>query len=230
MDLTAVKREQFGRKVRDLRKQGLIPAELYGHGLANEHVSVVTKDFTKVLRQAGESTLINLLVDGKKHSVFIHEVITNPVSDQIIGVDFYQVRMDEKLVMKVPVVFIGEAPAVKEKGGVLVKATHELKVEALPAEIPHEINVELSVLNDIGRSIRLSELKVPAGVKFLDEPNMTLVSIIAKMTEEQEAKLSATVDVSTIKSEGEEKVAERAAAKEAASPEGAAAPATSEKK
>ncbi len=225
MELTAVKRDQFGRAARLVREKGLIPAELYGNGIKNEHVAVAIKDFRRVLKQAGETTLITLVIDGKKHPVFIHEVTTHPVSDAIMSIDFYQVRMDEKLTMKVPLLFVGEASAVKEKGGVLVKAMSELKVEGLPADIPQNIEISLAPLSDIGSSIHVSDLSIAKNLKIVDDGRAVVATVIAKMTEEQEAKLAAATDVSTIKSETEEKVAERAAAKEAGAAPAEAAPA-----
>lgn len=211
IELKAENREQFGRAVKALREKGLIPAELYGHGLKNEHLVVSKKDFIKVFKKAGESTMIDLVVGGKKHPVMIHDVAVNPVSDEINAIDFYQVRLDEKIQIKVPVVFIGEAPAVKEKQGVLVKAMNEVKVEALPADIPHTIEVDLAFLTDIGVDLHISDLKLPKSVKVLEDATFVVATVTARMTEEEEAKLAAVADVAAIKTEGEEKKAEREA-------------------
>ncbi len=225
MELTATKRTELGRATKALRKKGFIPAELYGHGTKNVHLSVAEKDFKRVLRQAGETTLIDLMVDGTKHPVMIHEVAVHPVSDIFMNIDFYQVRLDEEIEIKVPIEFIGESAAVKEKGGVLIKSMAELRVKALPADIPKEIKVSLGPLAEIGASIHLKEIALPKGVKFLDNPETVVATVIAKMTEEEEAKLvaEAQVDVAEVKSEAEEKAAERAEEKAAAVPEGEAA-------
>lgn len=215
MELTATKREQFGRALKPLRAAGSLPAELYGHGVENQHLSVVAKEFKKVLRAAGESTMIDLMVGGKKHPVMIHEVITDPRSDEITGIDFYQVRLDQKLKLKVPLQFVGEAAGVKEKQGTLIKALSEVEVEALPQDLPHFIEVNIATLVDIGSNIQVKELAVPKGVKVLVDPEFVVATITARMTEEQEAKLAAAVDVTTIKSEVEEKKEERAAEKTA---------------
>lgn len=211
IELKAENREQFGRELTALRAKGFIPAELYGHGLANAHLSIVKKEFIKVFKQAGESTMIDLLVAGKKHPVMIHDVTVHPVSDEIMSIDFYQVRLDQKIQIKVPVVFVGEAPAVKEKQGVLVKAMNEIKVEALPADIPHTIEVDLAFLADIGIDLHISDLKLPKTVKVLEDATFVVATVTARMTEEEEAKLAAVADVSAIKTEGEEKKAEREA-------------------
>lgn len=228
LELVAQTREQFGRAAKQLRSQGLIPAELYGHGTKNQHLAVAVKDFIKLFKQAGESTLVNVVVGGKKHPVLIHDVMRNPITDEIQNIDFYQVRLDEKIKLKVPLSFVGEAPGVKEKGGILVKAVSEIEVEALPTDIPRELVVDLKSLADIGSSFPIKELKVPAGVRILADESFVVATITARMTEEQEAALAAKgADVSEIKTEGEEKK-EKAAAEAPAEGE-AAAPAAATK-
>ncbi len=229
IELKAEKREQFGRAVKPLRVKGLIPAELYGHGLQNQHLTIPKKDFTKVLKQAGESTMIDLVVAGKSHPVMIHDVARHPVSDEVVSIDFYQVRLDEKIQIKVPLAFIGDAPAVKEKQGVLVKAASEVKVEALPADMPRTIEVNLAVLTDIGSNIHIKDLKIASGVKVLEDAEFVVATVTAKMTEEEEAKLAAEADVGAVKSEGEEKKAEREAKAAEGAPEAGAAPAAAGK-
>jgi len=213
MELTVQKRNKFGKAARELRKEGLIPAELYGKGIKNEHLAVPVKDFRKVFKEAGESTMINVLIDGEKRPAIIADVATDPVTDELLNIDFYQVRLDEKIRVKIPVDFIGEAPAVKEKAGVLVKAMQELEVEALPSNIPHSVQVDLSRLADIGNSIAVKDLAVGGDIKVLADANAVLVTVTAQMTEEEEAKLSAEVKPEDIKTEGEEKKAEKEAAK-----------------
>ncbi len=224
MELVAQPRTQFGRALKEIRTKGLIPAELYGHGIKNEHVAVIGKDFMKLLKKAGESTIIDLSIGSKKHPVLIHDVMQDPITDEVISVDFYQVRLDKKLRLKVPVHLVGESPAVKEKGGILVKALSEIEIEALPADIPHQLDVHLNLLTDIGSTIHVGELAAPKGVRVLVDPKFAIITVTARMTEEQEAKLAAEADVSAIKTEGEEKKEEKAAKEgEAAPAEGAAA-------
>jgi len=223
MELVAIKREQFGRALKTLRAKGFIPAELYGHGVENLHLSVTVKDFKKVFKAAGESTMIDLMVEGKKRPVMIHEVNTNPVTDEVVGIDFYQVRLDEKLKIKVPLSFVGESAGVREKQGILVKAVSELEIEALPQAIPHSIEVDISKLTDIGSSVQVKDLSVAKDVRILIDPETVVATVTARMTEEEEAKLAAAADVTAIKSEVEEKKEERAAAKADAPAEGAPA-------
>jgi len=128
MELQAKKREQFGRAVKQIRAEGIIPAELYGHGTENQHLSINEKEFTHVLNEAGESTIIDLVVDKETHPVLIKDIHYHPVTDVVLNIDFYRVKMDEKITTTVELDFIGESSAVIDLGGVLVKSVSELEV------------------------------------------------------------------------------------------------------
>lgn len=213
MDLQVQKRNILGRGVKALRKQGLIPAELYGKGAENFHLSIPAKDFKKVYKEAGENTIVNVLVDGQKHPVLINGVSYDPLSGDMQSVDFYQVKMDEKLKVGVPLEFIGEASAVKEKNGILVKALQEIEVEVLPADIPHDFKVDLVKLTDIGQSIYVKDLEIPKSIKVLMDLKTVVATITAQVTEEEELVMqqTATVGAEEVKVETEEKKAEREA-------------------
>ena len=217
MELSVQKREKLGRGVKELRKQGLMPAELYGKGLANLHLSVPLKEFRKVYKNAGENTVVNVLLDGEKHPVLIQDVSYNPVTDEMESADLYKIRMDKKLKVGVPVEFIGVAPAVKEKNGLFVKSLQEVEIEALPADIPHNFQVDVSKLMDIGQSIYVKDLNVPDGVKVLVSLETVMATVTAKITEEEELAMrqAAGTGVETVKVETEEKKSERDAAKAA---------------
>jgi large subunit ribosomal protein L25 len=201
-ELIVQKREIFGKKVNSLRRESLIPAELHGHGLENIHLSVPAKDFSKLFKEAGESTIINLNLENKKLPVLIHEVSVDPLSDKIIHIDFYQVRMDEKITTSVPLEFIGEALAVKEKEGILVKAVQEIEVEALPGDLPHNIEVDISQLSALGMSIHVKDLEIDKKVKVLADPE-TVVATVTEPAKEEVVEKPITVE--EVKVEGEEK-------------------------
>lgn len=205
MELKVQKREILGRKVESLREEGIIPAELYGRGLENVHLSVPAKEFSKVFKQAGESTVVNLDLGDKKVPVLIYEVSTDPLSDKIIHVDFYAVKMDEKITTSVPLEFTGEAPAIKEKQGVLVKAAQELEIRALPADLPHHLEVKLDALSEIGMSVYVKDLSIPKGVEILVKPETVVATVVEQAKEEVEEK---PVSAEGVKVEGEEKRAE----------------------
>jgi len=214
MDLSVKKRNILGKKVRALRKEGFIPAELYGHGLPNAHLSMTAKDFNKIFKQAGSTSVITLVMDKEKKTAMVHEIGRDSVSGEIIHVDFHQVRMDEKVTAKVPLEFVGEAPAVKEKGAVINKSMSEIEVEAFPQDLPRSISVDLSVLTDIDQSIYVKDLAKLKGVKFLIGEEFAVASATPPKVEEVVAPVE-TVDVSTVVVETEEKKAEREAGKAA---------------
>lgn len=201
MELTVQKREILGNKVDSLRKQGLVPAELYGHGTENVHLSVPAKEFAKLFKEAGESTIINLDLDDKKLPVLIHEVSFNHLTDQIIHIDFYQIRMDEKITASIPVEFVGESPAVKD-GNILIKAVQEIEVESLPADLPHRIKVDIGGLSEIGMSVRVKDLEIGEKAKILLDPETVVATITEPAKEEEIAK---PITVEEVKVEGEEK-------------------------
>lgn len=206
MELTVQKREILGKKVKSLRERNFIPAELYGHDLRNIHLSVPAKEFLRLFREAGESTVINLVLGEEKLPVLIHDVQKNLLTEDVSHIDFYQVRMDEKITTAVPLEFVGEAPAVKEKGGVLIKAVYELEVEALPADLPHSIPVDLSLLSDIGADIYVKDLKIGGKAKILAHPETVIATVAEAKEEEAEEK---PVGVEEVKVESEEKKEEK---------------------
>jgi len=185
-----------------LRESGFIPAEFYARGVDNMHLSVPVKEFNKIFKEAGESTIVKLIVDGKKINVLIHDVQKNPLNDTISHIDFYGVRMDEKIRVHIPLSFIGESPAIKE-GGVLIKAIHELEVEALPADLPHHIEIDLMKLANIGDSISVKDINLRKGVKVLVDDE-TVVATVVKPKVEEEVVVGPT-SVEDVKVESEEK-------------------------
>ena len=133
-ELKAKPRKELGKKVESLRRGGLLPAVLYGEGVASQPVSVSYADFDKVYRQAGESALLKLNLDGKPFNVLIYDKKKDPLSGKFIHADFYAVRMDKEIKAKIPLRFMGESSAVKNEGGILVKVLQEVEVESLPQE------------------------------------------------------------------------------------------------
>ena len=202
MELKAEKREILGSKVHALRTAGMIPAELYGQGSENEHLTVNEKEFAKVFKEAGESTVITLVVDGKKIPALIYDVDIDPISDMVLHIDFYLVNMKEEIQTEVALEFVGESPAVKAEGGVLVKSMHEIEVRALPANLPHSIEVDLSKLVNIHDSIHVKDLQVASGVKLLAELDAVIATVVEQAVEEE---VVAPIAVADVKVEGDEK-------------------------
>jgi large subunit ribosomal protein L25 len=195
-----------------LRKAGLLPAVLYGHNVPNASLALSQGEFEKVLKKAGESTIVELVTeDGKTHPVLIHDVQIHYLTSRPIHVDFYQVSMTEKLKANVALDFIGEAKAVKEMGGVLVKILNEVEVECLPMDLPHSFTVDISTLVDFSSSIHVKDLKVSSKVKVLTPAE----DVVAKVQppRDVEAELSAPVieDVSAVEGAAEDKPVEATA-------------------
>src|SRR3989344_4481601 len=132
IELSADVRTVLGGKVKALRKSGYIPAVLYGKSQEAIPLQVPVKDFSKALKEAGESTLVYLHVDGQSYPTIIHDVAKDTLTDGILHADFYKVSLDEKITADVSVVFVGESPAIKDLGGIFVRNVNELEVEALP--------------------------------------------------------------------------------------------------
>lgn len=216
MDLAVSNRTKFGKSTKSLRTKGLIPAELYGHGMENKHLEVDGKVFRKVFKEAGENTIINLvLADGKKHPALVTDVQYDFVSSEIQHVDFYEVRMDQKIKAPIPIEFVGEAPAIKEFGGVFTRSMEEVEVEALPADLPQSFTVDISTLKELNQSVYVKDLQVPANVKLLVDSDTVIATITEPRKEEEIVAPVETLDVSKVAVESEEKAKERAVEKEA---------------
>lgn len=211
--LSAAKRE--GR-VQDIRAASRIPAIVYGKGITPQQISLARSEFVKVSKAAGSSSLIDLTIDSQAPvKVLIKEIQVHVLRMDPIHVDLYQVRMDTEITAKVPLVFVGESAAVKVGGGTLSKAMDELEIECLPGNLPHEIQIDLSLLATFEDSITVASLKLPEGVKAMTDAELTIVSVSRPLTEDELKKLEegTTVDVTAIKTEGEEKRAAEEAKK-----------------
>jgi large subunit ribosomal protein L25 len=211
MDLAVTERTVLGKKVNALRREGLIPAELYGHGVPNVHLSVSAKEFAKTYAAAGENTVITLAVGKEKIPVIVNHVERHYLSGKPASIDFYQVRMDEKITARIPIEFIGDSIAVKEKGAIINKSMVEIEVEALPNDLPRQLAADLSLLDDIDKTIYVRDIAVPKGVTFLVEGDTAVATATAPRVEEEV--VAPVADVSEVKVEAEEKVAERTAQK-----------------
>ncbi len=215
MELKTETRTALGKASIALRKTGLIPAELYGHGIPNVHLSVNAREFEKTYRTAGENTVINVVVEGKPVPVLIYYVERDHIKDEVLAIDFYQVNMKEELETEVPLHFEGESPALKENG-ILIKAMDVVEVRALPQDLPEFILVDLTKLEKVGDSIYISDLTQSDKFEYMVEPDTVVASITEQTEEEVEAPTITPEDVIV---ETEEKVAERQQAKAAGAEE-----------
>jgi large subunit ribosomal protein L25 len=185
--LNASRREETGKKVEALRDKGMIPAVLYGHGLENINLVIKYSDLERILNKTNESELIDLVIDNKEtEKVLIHDIQRDSVKHLMTHVDFYQVRMDEKIKTEIEINFLGEAPAVKELGGVLLKNLDKLEVECLPGNIPNHIDVDLSTLKTFDDIIRVKDVQVPETVHILNDMEIPVTNVAEPRKIEEE--------------------------------------------
>ncbi len=194
-ELQAKKRSVTGKGVQALRKEGRIPAIVYGPKQEATAIEVSLKDFSNTLVSAGESSVVALSVDGEVHNVLIHEVDRDPVTDTVRHADFYAIVKGQKVEVKVPIEFTGEAPAVKDFGGNLVKALYELEVEADPMNLPREFTIDVSALTALDMRITAKDIPLPEGVTLVTNPDEVIVTVIAAVEEKE---LEPAPDISTI--------------------------------
>ena len=186
-------------KANSLRTQGLIPGVLYGHNVATQELVVPAQTFSKVYKTAGESTILKLKVgESEPVNVLIHDIQRHGTRGEITHVDFYQVKMTEKLKATVPLRFVGESAAVKELQGTFVPTISEVEVESLPMDLPSEIEVDISVLKTFDDSIKVKDLNVDhSRVKIMIEDQEATIAAVQppKSEEELEAELATPTEV-----------------------------------
>lgn len=185
--LKVQKRKITGRKIRKLRQQGILPANIYGKDVKSLAVQLPIKDFKTAFNQAGETNIIQVSVDKetKARPVLVHNVHLHPVSDEFLHADFHQVDLTKKVTVNIPIELKGEAPAVS-KGGVLLQLMDEVEVEALPTDLPDKFKINVSKLEEIGQGITLKDLKVSSKAKLMIENLKELVVKIEEPTKEEE--------------------------------------------
>lgn len=191
------------------KKEGTIPAVLYGPKRKNLNLEIDLKEFSDIYKEAGESTLITLALEKGKSLVLIHDVSLDPLTNSPIHVDFYEPILDREVEAEVPLVFEGESPAVKNFGGTIVKEIQEVEVRALPQKLPHEIKVDLSKLQKIDDEITIGDLAAGEGVKILKEPEEIVANVLPpeKIEEELEKPIEENVEgVEKIEKEKTEEV------------------------
>lgn len=204
LNLKAKIRKEIGKKVKKLRQKGILPAVLYGPEIKNLSIELDSREFENIYKEAGESSLISLRIEGLsshqksgsegKFSVLIHEVKKDPLTGKPIHADFYQPILTEEVEATVLIIFEGEALAIKELGGTLVREISEIEVKALPKDLPHEIKVNIDGLKTFDDEILVKDLKLPEGVTAQREPNEIIAVVTAPETEKIEEELEKPVE------------------------------------
>ena len=211
IELQAQKRELIGKSSNSLRKAGILPSVVYGHNFAAIPIQIKYADFEKVFKRAGETGLIELVSKKgsakDKRTVLIHNVQMNPVSDQPIHADFFQVDLKEKVTADVPVELLGESPAEKAGKGTVVQQLDEVEVTALPADLPDKFSIDISGLLEVDDAILVSELKVDKEkVKIEASPEQIVVKVEPVEEEVEEVEKEAPIEGEAAKEgEGAEK-------------------------
>ncbi len=196
LELTATKRTEMGNALAALRATGAMPAVIYGPKQEPVSITVDRRDFEKVFKKAGESTVVTITVDGKAIPTLIHDVDHEPVTNAVRHADFYAIVKGQKVEVEVPLVFVGESAAVKA-GANLVKTLHEIEVEADPMNLPHELSVDISLLAAIGDQVTAGQITLPSGVTLVTDAE-EIVAIAAAANEEVLDEPVAAVDMSAI--------------------------------
>ncbi|MGH7762566.1 MAG: 50S ribosomal protein L25 [Candidatus Dormibacteraceae bacterium] len=219
MQLKASTRELLGKRSRRLYGQGKLAAVVYGHNTTPTRLELDRLEFQKVFMKSGRTHLVDLVVDGgRTEKVLVREIQTHPRRLGPIHVDFYQVNLEEKITVEVPVHLVGESAAVKRGDADVLQPIHALRVECLPSDIPAEFEVDLTPLDEIEAEFRVADLHVPKGVTVLLDPEELIVKIVHKRemkVEEEVPTAEAAVGVEgEAAAEGEEGAEEAAETKE----------------
>ena len=186
MEITATKRTAMGKAVEALRAAGSIPAVVYGPKQESLSITLNRRDFEKVFKAAGESTVVTIAVDGQSIPTLIHEVDHDPVNNTVRHADFYAIVKGQKVKVMIPLEFVGESAAVKE-GANLVKTMFEIEVEADPMNLPHELVVDVTKLAAIGDQVLAQDIALPTGVELATDPEEVVALAAAAVEEELEA-------------------------------------------
>lgn len=192
LNLEVSTREVLGKKTRFLRREGITPTHLFGHNIKSLALECPTVELERTIAQASTTRLINLHIDkSEPKMVLIREIQRDPISGLLLHIDFYQVRMEEKMTAEIPIVLVGEAPALKDKGRILTQPISHLSVECLPHKLPSLVEVDISPLIEMGNAIHVSDLVLGPDVTVTTDPEQLVVKVgevaAAKAEEEEEA-------------------------------------------
>ena len=185
--LKALKREIRGRKVKQLRSKGLIPANVYGKKVKSQAVSLDKEEFEKVYKKAGETEVVGLLVEGEKEErpILIQNLQVHPVTDEPLHVDLRQIILTEKITAQIPVEISGEAPAAQQKLGILIQTVSEIEVEALPMELPEKFVIDVSGLAKVDDEVKVKDMVIDRSkVKLAVEDDLVVAKIEPLAAEE----------------------------------------------
>ncbi len=196
LTLKATTRDILGKKTRFLRRQGITPAHLFGHSLKSLALQCDTAELQHLIAQAGTSTLFNLEIDSEKRprKVLVREIQKDVFGKQLLHVDFYQIRKTEKIKADIPIVLVGEAPAMTVKRRLLAQTLASLSVECLPDKLPPEIRVDLSPLEEVEQAIHVKDLVLDPAITVANNPNQLIVKVSEKAAKVEEEVVEVEVE------------------------------------
>jgi len=179
LTLPASKRDVLGKKTSFLRRQGITPAHLFGHNLQSLPLQCDTAELQRIIARAQTTHLINIEIEGEKQlrSVVIREIQRAEPGGRLLHVDFYQVSEREKITVDIPIVLVGQAPALKEKGRLLTLGVTSLSIECLPTKLPSQIQVDISSLNELEQTIRVRDLTLNPDLTVTTDPEQLVVKV-----------------------------------------------------
>jgi large subunit ribosomal protein L25 len=195
--LNAEKRTLFGKKLKRLRQEGKIPANVFGKDFSSTSITVNEKEFKKIYQKVKQTGILYLQLEKEELPVLISQIQLHPISHQILHIDFRKVDLKQKLVTEVPIKIVGESPAVEQKGGYLLVAKDKLQIEALPEEIPSEITIDISTLTEFNQEIKVNQIKIEGKYEFKEHPQTTVVSVIAHKEEKIEPQTAPVTETTT---------------------------------
>jgi large subunit ribosomal protein L25 len=207
LELEVFKREVTGKKVRFLRRKGIVPANIYGHGIDSTAINVDAKSLKHLLAHAGMTDLISLKIGDSKNPlrVLVREVQKNPLTDDLLHVGFYQVKMTQKIKVDVPLVFVGEAPVLKKvKNSSILHLIDSLHIEALPDDLPHSLEVDVSGLEEADQAIHIKDIPLGHDITLLSDPEQMAVKVIEARKEVEEVPVAAVAEEVEVTEEAEE--------------------------
>jgi large subunit ribosomal protein L25 len=194
----------LGKKTRFLRRQRITPAHLYGRGVSSVALQCDTDELVNLVAHAGKTRLINLEVDGEKpKSVFVREIQRDVITRELLHIDFYQVKRTEKIAVDVPIVLVGEAPALKFKGRMLVHGINSLSVECLPTNVPPQIDIDITQLEEVEQAIHVKDIVLDPEVTVHADPEQMVAKISKVMVKEEVEEVAKVEEEALAEEEGE---------------------------
>jgi len=231
LSLNVTTRTVFGKKLNKLRKEGKVPGNIFGQDIKSQSVTAPLKEFSKVYKVAQETGVVYLDLEKKELPVLIKNIQRHPVTDMILHIDFRKIDLKQKIQTEVPIKVVGQSEAVSTKGGVLLTQSEALMIEALPTEIPHQIEIDISSLKELGQEFKVSNLPKSDKYEVKENPDKVIVSVVEHKEEEVLPQTAPAVapEVITAKPDEEGAPAEQSDKSSTKTPEGKPAAAEDKK-